>query len=150
MPQPNQAFAAAVAEWVREIRKRASFSKPQLATEAGVANDTVYRLEKGLGADVTLDTLERLAKACGVPAPAIGRVLLLSESPQEPVSARGWVEQAQSALERATRLLAAQDAAQRVTARAEAVKTARLRRKRSSSSFARWSVGWPRSLGLNR
>lgn len=121
MAQPNEAFAVAVAEWVREVRKRAQFSKPGLASKAGLANDTVYRLEKGLGAEVGLETLEKLAKACGVPVPSIGRVLLLSESAQEPVSARGWVARAQESLERATRLLEAQDASER----ADAVKAGR-------------------------
>ena len=51
---------------VRNLRKKARLTQAQLAERAGITPDYMGRIERGQGA-VTLETLNRIAKALGVP-----------------------------------------------------------------------------------
>lgn len=51
---------------LRALRKRAGLTQAQLAERAGITPDYLGRIERGQGA-VTLETLDRIASALGVP-----------------------------------------------------------------------------------
>ena len=55
-----------VGKRIRELRKRADLTQFKLAERAGITPDYLGRIERGRGA-VTLETLERIASALGVP-----------------------------------------------------------------------------------
>ncbi|MBP6670166.1 MAG: helix-turn-helix transcriptional regulator [Gemmatimonadales bacterium] len=53
---------------LRELREARGLTQRALAESAGISQATVARLESGSLRNVTLDTVERLADALGVPA----------------------------------------------------------------------------------
>ena len=50
---------------IRELRKRKDWSQAELARRAGVNSSVVNRAERG-ETDITMSTLEKMAKALGV------------------------------------------------------------------------------------
>ena len=50
---------------IRELRKRRDWSQAELARRAGVNSSVVNRAERG-ETDITMSTLEKMAKALGV------------------------------------------------------------------------------------
>lgn len=55
-----------IADNVRKARKKAGLSQDKLAREAGVAYNTVVKIESGENKNPTIDTLRSIAKALGV------------------------------------------------------------------------------------
>jgi transcriptional regulator with XRE-family HTH domain len=55
----------AIALRIRELRARKGWSQAELARRAGLHNSVVNRAERG-ETDITMATLEKLAKALGV------------------------------------------------------------------------------------
>jgi transcriptional regulator with XRE-family HTH domain len=53
-------------------RRRAGLSQRELARRSGVAQPSISRIERGLGSP-TVDTLERLLRACGMELEPIDR-----------------------------------------------------------------------------
>lgn len=57
---------ANIADNVRKARKKAGLSQDKLAREAGVAYNTVVKIESGENKNPTIDTLRSIAKALDV------------------------------------------------------------------------------------
>jgi transcriptional regulator with XRE-family HTH domain len=57
---------ANIAENVRKARKKAGLSQDKLAREAGVAYNTVVKIESGENKNPTIETLRSIAKALDV------------------------------------------------------------------------------------
>jgi len=57
---------ANIADNVRKARKKAGLSQDKLAREAGVAYNTVVKIESGENKNPTIDTLRSVAKALDV------------------------------------------------------------------------------------
>jgi len=55
-----------IAKKIRRYRKEKNFSQDRLSKEAGVAYNTIVKIESGENPNPTVDTLERIAKALGV------------------------------------------------------------------------------------
>lgn len=55
-----------IAKNIRLLRKEKGFSQDRLSKEAGVAYNTIIKIESGENPNPTVDTLERIAKALGV------------------------------------------------------------------------------------
>lgn len=64
-------IAAAVATAVQRRRDALGLSQAKLAAAAGLAKSTVYHVEQGDGARLTLATTVRLANALGLPLSAL-------------------------------------------------------------------------------
>lgn len=60
---------------IRDLRKERGLSQERLAAEAGVHRSFVFRLERG-DVNVSVDTLQRIAQALGVP---VSRILARAE-----------------------------------------------------------------------
>jgi len=58
---------ANIANNVRKARKKAGLSQDKLAREAGVAYNTVVKIESGENKNPTIETLRSIAKALDVP-----------------------------------------------------------------------------------
>lgn len=52
---------------IRRYRKEKGFSQDHLSKEAGVAYNTIVKIESGENPNPTVDTLERIAKSLGIP-----------------------------------------------------------------------------------
>lgn len=57
---------ANIADNVRKARKKAGLSQDKLAREAGVAYNTVVKIESGENKNPTIETLRSIAKALDV------------------------------------------------------------------------------------
>ena len=57
---------ANIADNVRKARKKAGLSQDKLAREAGVAYNTVVKIESGENKNPTIETLRNIAKALDV------------------------------------------------------------------------------------
>ena len=57
---------ANIADNVRKARKKAGLSQDKLAREAGVAYNTVVKIESGENKNPTIETLRSIAKALSV------------------------------------------------------------------------------------
>ncbi len=57
---------ANIADNVRKVRKKAGLSQDKLAREAGVAYNTVVKIESGENKNPTIETLRNIAKALDV------------------------------------------------------------------------------------
>lgn len=57
---------ANIADNVRKARKKKGLSQDKLAREAGVAYNTVVKIESGENKNPTIDTLQSIAKALDV------------------------------------------------------------------------------------
>ena len=57
---------ANIADNVRKARKKAGLSQDKLAREAGVAYNTVVKIESGENPNPTIDTLKKIASALEV------------------------------------------------------------------------------------
>ena len=57
---------ANIADNVRKARKKAGLSQDKLAREAGVAYNTVVKIESGENPNPTIDTLKKIARALNV------------------------------------------------------------------------------------
>lgn len=57
---------ANVADNIRKARKKAGLSQDKLAREAGVAYNTVVKIELGENKNPTIETLRSIAKALSV------------------------------------------------------------------------------------
>lgn len=57
---------AIIADNVRKARKKAGLSQDKLAREAGVAYNTVVKIESGENKNPTIETLRSIAKALNV------------------------------------------------------------------------------------
>lgn len=57
---------ATIADNVRKARKKKGLSQDKLAREAGVAYNTVVKIESGENKNPTIETLLSIAKALGV------------------------------------------------------------------------------------
>lgn len=57
---------ANIADNARKARKKAGFSQDKLAREAGVAYNTVIKIESGENKNPTIETLRSIAKALDV------------------------------------------------------------------------------------
>ena len=57
---------ANIADNVRKARKKAGLSQDKLAREAGVAYNTVVKIESGENKNPTIETLRSIAKALNV------------------------------------------------------------------------------------
>lgn len=55
-----------IADNVRKTRKKAGLSQDKLAREAGIAYNTVVKIESGENKNPTIDTLSKIAKVLGV------------------------------------------------------------------------------------
>jgi len=55
-----------IAKNIRQQRKKLGFSQDKLSKLAGVAYNTIVKIESGENPNPTIDTLERIAKALGV------------------------------------------------------------------------------------
>jgi len=55
-----------IAKNIRQYRKEKNLSQDRLSKEAGVAYNTIVKIESGENPNPTIDTLERIAKALGV------------------------------------------------------------------------------------
>lgn len=55
-----------IAKNIKKYRKEKKFSQDRLSKEAGVAYNTIVKIESGENSNPTVDTLERIAKAVGV------------------------------------------------------------------------------------
>lgn len=55
-----------IAKKVREARKRAGLSQDKLAREAGVAYNTIVKIESGENPNPTVDTIKKIANALHV------------------------------------------------------------------------------------
>lgn len=53
---------------LRELRERADMTQDQLAAASGVSQSAVSQIERGTRPNVTLEVVEKLANALGVPA----------------------------------------------------------------------------------
>lgn len=98
----------ATREWVRLVWRRSRpdevFSVPRLSEVTGIPLPALYRIEN-LEGKASDRTIKRIAAALGTDPP----LLTLDVSGlSEPVSALGWIGEAQAALERAAGLLRAQ------------------------------------------
>ena len=60
---------------VRDLRQAKGLSQERLADEAGIHRSFLYRLERG-DVNVSVDTLQRIAQALGVP---ISQILASAE-----------------------------------------------------------------------
>jgi transcriptional regulator with XRE-family HTH domain len=58
-------LAQAVAEALTTARQRAGITQKELARRAGMAQQNVSRIESGTHANITVETLRRLAAALG-------------------------------------------------------------------------------------
>jgi len=52
---------------LRDLRKDAGLTQPQLAEKAALATETISRLETGKWSNTTIEVAERLAEALGLP-----------------------------------------------------------------------------------
>lgn len=57
---------AIIADNVRKARKKSGLSQDKLAREAGVAYNTIVKIESGENKNPTIETLRNIAKALGV------------------------------------------------------------------------------------
>lgn len=57
---------ANIADNIRKARKKAGLSQDKLAREAGVAYNTVVKIESGENKNPTIETLRNIAKALDV------------------------------------------------------------------------------------
>ncbi len=55
-----------IAKNIRKHRKEKNISQDRLSKEAGVAYNTIVKIESGENPNPTVDTLERIAEALGV------------------------------------------------------------------------------------
>jgi transcriptional regulator with XRE-family HTH domain len=55
-----------IADNVRKARKKAGLSQDKLAREAGVAYNTIVKIESGENKNPTIETLRNIAKALSV------------------------------------------------------------------------------------
>lgn len=56
-----------LAESLRKLRENKGLSQDRLAKLADVANNTIIKIEQGENKNPTLNTLNKIAKALGVP-----------------------------------------------------------------------------------
>ncbi|MBS1903352.1 MAG: helix-turn-helix transcriptional regulator [Bacteroidetes bacterium] len=59
-----------IGENIRRIRNRKGWTQERLATRSGLSLNFIGNLERG-NANVSADSLERIAKCLGVPAPQL-------------------------------------------------------------------------------
>lgn len=60
-------MANKVSENIRELRRKKGMSQDRLSKEADLALNTIVKIETGENPNPTLETLEKIAKALGVP-----------------------------------------------------------------------------------
>jgi len=56
-----------VSENIRKLRQKKGMSQDRLSKEADLALNTIVKIETGENPNPTLETLEKIAKALGVP-----------------------------------------------------------------------------------
>jgi transcriptional regulator with XRE-family HTH domain len=107
------AFSDDVAAWLNEAlgdeQAEGHVKKVALATSSGISQDTLFRLLRGEGENVKQKTLDKIARSLGIPAPQIGKALLVAQE-AEP-SPRLLLHRAQGLLQRVDRMLATSPAA---------------------------------------
>ncbi|MEM4326191.1 MAG: helix-turn-helix transcriptional regulator [Candidatus Pacearchaeota archaeon] len=60
-------MANKVSENIRKLRQKKGISQDRLSKEADLALNTIVKIETGENPNPTLETLEKIAKALGVP-----------------------------------------------------------------------------------
>lgn len=60
-------MANSVSKKIRKLRQRKGISQDRLSKEADIALNTVVKIETGESPNPTVETLEKIAKALGVP-----------------------------------------------------------------------------------
>lgn len=60
-------MANKVSENIRKLRQKKGMSQDRLSKEADLALNTIVKIETGENPNPTLETLEKIAKALGVP-----------------------------------------------------------------------------------
>jgi transcriptional regulator with XRE-family HTH domain len=101
-------FGLEVARWLRlalDSARTRGLNQGDVAREAGVSQDTLYRLLRGEGAKATEETIRSLARAAGVPVPAIERSLSFSDGAVGAPMGLALVRDAKASIEALERLL---------------------------------------------